>query len=114
MYLIFMYHFLKSFFRYSLKPHASSKEHDSTKNGGVPKLGEIYLQLFYTADHILPLKIYQSLYKNLISSLSLQPFCSSLVGILEYLPSVCIHHPVIVQFSISGHQFFFYLSKNSF
>uniref|UniRef100_A0A0N5AT75 Ras-GAP domain-containing protein n=1 Tax=Syphacia muris TaxID=451379 RepID=A0A0N5AT75_9BILA len=73
---------------YSLKPYESSKEHENSRNEGTAKLGQIYLRLYYTADHILPLKVYQPLFSHLTNSLSFYPFCSSLVGILEYLPSI--------------------------
>lgn len=52
------------------------------------QLGELRLRLFYTAEHVLPVEFYKSLQMNLIKSLTLQPFCASPAGILEYLPSV--------------------------
>ncbi|VDN03840.1 unnamed protein product [Thelazia callipaeda] len=54
------------------------------------QLGELRLRLFYTAEHVLPVEFYKPLQMNLISSLTLQPFCASPAGILEYLPSVDI------------------------
>lgn len=55
---------------------------------GYPQLGELRLRLFYTAEHVLPVEFYKPLQMNLVKSLTLQPFCASPAGILEYLPSV--------------------------
>uniref|UniRef100_A0A0R3S4I5 Ras-GAP domain-containing protein n=1 Tax=Elaeophora elaphi TaxID=1147741 RepID=A0A0R3S4I5_9BILA len=57
---------------------------------GYQQLGELRLRLFYTAEHVLPVEFYKSLQMNLVKSLTLQPFCASPAGILEYLPSVDI------------------------
>lgn len=55
---------------------------------GYQQLGELRLRLFYTAEHVLPIEFYKPLQMNLMKSLTLQPFCASPAGILEYLPSV--------------------------
>ncbi|OZC10228.1 PH domain protein [Onchocerca flexuosa] len=57
---------------------------------GYQQLGELRLRFFYTAEHVLPFEFYKPLQMNLLKSLTLQPFCASPAGILEYLPSVDI------------------------
>ncbi|EJD75727.1 CBR-GAP-1 protein [Loa loa] len=90
---------------YYLKPRMTGDENDDGINGGTSdvsatenqnslngyqQLGELRLRLFYTAEHVLPLEFYKPLQMNLVKSLTLQPFCASPAGILEYLPSVDI------------------------
>uniref|UniRef100_A0AAF5PKN7 Ras-GAP domain-containing protein n=3 Tax=Wuchereria bancrofti TaxID=6293 RepID=A0AAF5PKN7_WUCBA len=91
---------------YYLKPRMIGDENDDgINNGGTSdvlvtesqnplngyqQLGELRLRLFYTAEHVLPVEFYKTLQMNLVKSLTLQPFCASPAGILEYLPSVDI------------------------
>lgn len=72
--------------------HVGTNDSLTTENqnplNGYQQLGELRLRLFYTAEHVLPVEFYKPLQMNLIKSLTLQPFCASPAGILEYLPSV--------------------------
>ncbi|MCP9262942.1 Ras GTPase-activating protein gap-1 [Dirofilaria immitis] len=92
---------------YYLKPRMTDDENDDGINGGTSdvlaienqnplndyqQLGELRLRLFYTAEHVLPVEFYKPLQMNLLKSLTLQPFCASPAGILEYLPSIYCEH----------------------
>uniref|UniRef100_A0A915CST9 Uncharacterized protein n=1 Tax=Ditylenchus dipsaci TaxID=166011 RepID=A0A915CST9_9BILA len=49
------------------------------------KLGEMRLRLWYNVEEVLPFFHYQPLYTNLIKSLNVRPYSSSLTSLLSYL-----------------------------
>ncbi|TKR58313.1 hypothetical protein L596_029773 [Steinernema carpocapsae] len=90
--------FLKVFLaiiRYHLKPRtptdsqsSSDADLDAAMTPSSPtSLGDLKFRVWYTADHVLPLDRYGSLHRNLLNSLSFEPFSASLASVLQVLPT---------------------------
>ncbi|KAK0404920.1 hypothetical protein QR680_017700 [Steinernema hermaphroditum] len=80
---------------YHLKPRSlndsqssSDADLDVTMSPSTPTtLGDLKFRVWYTADHVLPLERYSGLHRNLLNSLSFEPFSASLASVLQVLPT---------------------------